>query len=169
MKRRPRRSTPATLTALVLLGGCTVVAVAAIQLILGQRPWLDYGVLHRIHWNELPVAVSGGVLVLSGLTLVLAAVLPGRLTILPLRGETDSGASRRSYRSTLRSAAAGVDGVSRAKLTLRRRRVAAKVRTERTNPTGLAEAVRAAIEQRVAQIDPAVQPRISVKVARRSN
>lgn len=169
MKRRPRRSIPATLTALVVLAAVSLTAVVTIQLIIGERPWIDYatvaGALHGTRWNELPLALGGALFVLLGLLLLFAAILPGRLTVLPLRAE-NSGAARHSYQSTLRSAATSVDGVSRAKLTVRRRRIDARVRTARTNPTGLADAVRAALEHRLGQIDPAVSPRISVKVVR---
>ncbi|QFU88251.1 DUF6286 domain-containing protein [Amycolatopsis sp. YIM 10] len=166
MKRRPRRAVAAALTALVVAAVSAVVAVVAIQLILGERPWIDHTSVAGLRWSDLPVAVAGGAFVLLGLVLALAAVLPGRLVVLPIRA--DSGITRHSYRSTLRRAAADVDGVSRAKLTLRRRRVSAKVRTERTNTTGLADAVRSALEHRLGQLDPSIGPRISVKVVRRA-
>ncbi|MBN6041256.1 DUF6286 domain-containing protein [Amycolatopsis sp. 195334CR] len=166
MKRRPRRVVAATSAALVMAAGSTVVAVVAIQLILGERPWIDWNAVAGLDWRALPIAISGGTLVLLGLLLGCAAVLPGRLTVLPLR--PDSGVSRPSYRSTLRRAAANVDGVSRAKLTVRRRRLSAKVRTDRTNTTGLADAVRSALAERLGRIDPATSPRISVKVVRRT-
>ncbi|WP_329070764.1 DUF6286 domain-containing protein [Streptomyces sp. NBC_01429] len=168
MKRRPRRSAPATLTALVLLAACTVVAAVAIQMIAGQTPWISYGAveddLRATHWSDRGPAVAGGAAALVGLVMVLAAVLPGRPTVLPLAGDLDSGASRRGLRGTLRTAAAGVDGVSRVKLKLRRRRVAARVRTDRTNTEGLADAVRTALEQRLDQIDPARRPDVKVKL-----
>ncbi|ANN17204.1 hypothetical protein SD37_17175 [Amycolatopsis orientalis] len=168
MKRRPRRSIPATLTALVLLAACVLVAVVAVQMLLGEPPWIRYdsvaGTLHELRWNDLATAVVGGVAVLLGLILLLAAVLPGRLTVLPLQGELDSGASRRSYRSTLRAAAATVDGVSSATVKLKSRKVSAKVTTGRATTDGLAEAVRGAITHRLDQIDPALRPAVKVKV-----
>jgi hypothetical protein len=57
-----------------------------------------------------------------------------------------------------------VDGVTAAKLRLGRRKVAAVVRTNRTNTTGLGDAVRAAIEHRLDQINPANRPTLTVKV-----
>lgn len=168
MKRRPRRSIPAALTALVLLSACVSTAVVAIQIVTGQPPWISYasvaGWLHGQHWNDVPAAVAGGVAVLLGLILILAAVLPGKLTVLPLQGEPESGASRRSYRSTLRAAASGVDGVSQVTLKLDRRTVTARVRTERTNSEGLSEAVRAALSRRLTQIAPAFEPAVKVRV-----
>ncbi|MFI9450104.1 DUF6286 domain-containing protein [Amycolatopsis sp. NPDC052450] len=168
MKRRPRRGIPATLTASVLLAACVLVAVVAIQLLLGETPWIRYdtvaGTLNDLRWSDVVTAVIGGVAALLGLILVLAAVVPGRLTVLPLRGDPDSGASHRSYRSTLRTAAATVDGVSSATVKLKPRKVSAKVSTGRATTEGLAEAVRGAIAQRLDQIDPALRPTVKVKV-----
>lgn len=171
MKRRPRRSTPAVLTALVLLAACALVAVVAIQMIIGEPGWVDYrsvaSTLHGMHWNDLGTLLAGGVLALAGLLMLLAATLPGPAMVLPLSGDLvgmDSGVTRRSLRSTLRVAASTVDGVSAVKLRLGRRKVAAVVRTNRTNTTGLNDAVRAAIEHRLDQINPADRPIPTVKV-----
>lgn len=168
MKRRPRRSFPAALTAIVLLAACALVAVVAIQMILKQTPWVSYrsvaDALHNARWNDLIPAVAGGAAALLGSVLLLVAILPGKLTVLPLQGELNSGASRRSYRSTLRTAASTVDGVSRAKVKLKRRKVTAKVSTARTTTDGLADAVRGALEHRLDQIAPAVRPTVKIKV-----
>jgi len=171
VKRRSRRSTPAVLTALVLLAACALATVAAIQMIIGGSPWVDYRsvatTLHDLHWNDLGTALAGGVLALVGLLLLLAAILPGAPTVVPLSGDPtgmDSGATRRSLRTTLRAAASTVDGVRAVKLRLGHRKVAAVVRTNRTNTTGLDDAVRAAIEHRLDQINPANRPIPTVKV-----
>ncbi|MFJ7213491.1 DUF6286 domain-containing protein [Amycolatopsis sp. NPDC098790] len=168
MKRRPRRSVPALLTALVLLAGCVLVTVVTVQLILGERPWISYdavaATLHDLHWTDLLPAVAGGVLALLGLVLLLAAVLPGAATVLPLDGLFDSGAARGGYRSTLRAAAAGVDGVSAARVKLRTRRVKVRVETSRTQPDGLTDAVRAAVTDRLDRIGPATRPAVAVRV-----
>jgi hypothetical protein len=168
VKRRPRRSTPASLTAAVLLAASAFVAVVAVQTILAQKPWVSYrsvaDALHNAHWNDLAPAIAGGAAALLGLILLLAAALPGKLTVLPLEGGVDSGASRRSYRSTLRTAASAVDGVARAKLKVKRRKVSAKVTTARTTTDGLADAVRTAIDRRLDQIAPAVRPNVKIKV-----
>ncbi|WP_410574787.1 DUF6286 domain-containing protein [Amycolatopsis sp. cmx-4-61] len=168
MKRRPRRSTPAVLVALVLLAGCVLAGVVAVQLILGQAPWISYadvaGRLHATRWNDLAPALVGAATGVLGLVLLAAAILPGELVVLPLQGETGSGASRRSYRSTLRVAASDVDGVSRAELKVGRRKVVARVRTARTNTEGLSDAVRTAIQRRLAQIAPVPVPAVRVRI-----
>lgn len=168
MKRRPRRSIPAVLTAVVLLAVCVFAAVVAIQLILGQTPWISYQNisewLHGTRWNNVVPAVAGGVAALAGLILLAAAILPGKLVVLPLDGGTGSGASRRSYRSTLRAAASAVDGVTGTKLKVKRRKVTARIRTARTSTDGLSDAIHAAIERRLAQVAPATVPAIKVRI-----
>lgn len=172
MKRRPRRGVPATLTALVLCAAGALVAVVAIQLLLRETPWISYDwaatTLHDTRWRDTAVLVAGIVVAALGLVVLAAALLPGKPTVLPLRdneSEVDSGASRRSFRSTLRVAAASVDGVSSARLRLGRRRVRAAVRTNRVTTAGLDEAVAAAVEHRLAQIGPATDLTVQTRAS----
>jgi hypothetical protein len=171
--RRPRRAIPAAATALVLLSVCVLAAISVIQLLTNQRPLVSYAAIadlaHTTRWDSLVVAIASGVVMLTGLILLLAAILPGRPTVIPLLAtdtgaSIDAGASRRSLRSTLRAAANAVDGVTSTTLTLRRRTVTAVVRTHRTTPEGLTEAVRAAISHRLDQISPATRPAVRVRV-----
>ena len=173
MRRLPRRTVPAAVTALVLLSVCVLTAISAIQLLAGQRPLISYaaiaGLAHTTHWDSLAVAAGAGLVMLAGLILLITAILPGRPTVIPLQPTgtdevLDTGASRRSLRSTLRAAADAVDGVTATTLTLRRRTVTAAVRTHRTTPEGLAEAVRAAISHRLDQVSPATRPAVRVRV-----
>lgn len=171
MKRRTRRSAAAVLTAAALLAACGLVAVVAIQTILGQTPWIGYraaaDALYATRWTDLVPLIAGGVAAVLGLLLLLAAFLPGKLTVLPLRDEEtafESGASRRSYRSTLRTAASDVDGVSGAAVSLGRRKVAAVVRTDRITTDGLVDAVRASLDHRLDQIAPQARPELKIKI-----
>ena len=81
----------------------------------------------------------------------------------------DSGVSRRSFVATLRIAAAGVDGIATARIRLSRKKVRAVVRTNRVT-TGIADAVRTAVERRLAEIGPAdeLTVRIRVRTTRRT-
>ncbi|MFE7775189.1 DUF6286 domain-containing protein [Streptomyces sp. NPDC057445] len=168
MKRRPRRTVPATLTALVLLAACVLITIVAIQLIMGQSSLIGYrsvtDTLHSTHWNDTAVLVAGGTLVLLGLLLLLAALLPGKPRVLPLSGDMDAGVTRRSLRHALQNTAASVDGVSRAKLKLGRRTIVARVRTDRTNTEGLTDAVRAAVDQHLDQVTPLTRPAMKVQL-----
>ncbi|ATY11932.1 hypothetical protein CU254_16785 [Amycolatopsis sp. AA4] len=168
MKRRTRRSLPASLTAAVLLAVCVLTAVAAIQRLTGHQPWLDYRAVatavHDAHWTDLVPALISGAVAVVGLVLLWAALLPGKRRILPLTGDPDSGADSADYRSALRAAAADVDGVERAKLSTGSRKVKVRVKTARTRTDGLADAVRAAVESRLDHISPVRRPAVSVRV-----
>ncbi|MFD3442903.1 DUF6286 domain-containing protein [Streptomyces sp. NPDC058685] len=168
MKRRPRRSVPATLTALLVLAICVLAAIIAIQMIMGVAPLISYrsvtDYLAATRWIDTATFIAGGAATLLGLIMLIAAILPGRPTVVPLDGDLDAGASRRSLRRTLLSAARRVDGVSKAKLKLTRRTVAARIRTDRTNTAGLTETVRDTLNQRLDQIAPATRPAVKVKL-----
>lgn len=170
MIRRPRRGVPAVLTAVVLLAACVLVAVVAVQLLLGEPPWISYTAVatafHEAQWTDLVPVIAGGVAALLGLLLVLAAIVPGRSRVLGLAPDgstTDAAISRTSLRTTLRDAAK-VDGVTTAAVTLRRGRVRAVVHTDRTITDGLADAVRAAVDQRVEHIGLARPHQVTVQV-----
>jgi hypothetical protein len=158
------------LTALVLLAACAFVVMALVQRLLGAPPVLSYdAVAARVHgtsWNEWPVLVGGGAAVLVGFVLLAAALLRGRPVVLPLIPEQgiDSGTTRHGLRTSLRATAAHVDGVSAAALTLRRRTVRVKVKTQRTRTDGLAGAVQSALETRLGQVGLATPPRVRVHV-----
>nr|WP_042190707.1 DUF6286 domain-containing protein [Kibdelosporangium sp. MJ126-NF4]CEL19527.1 hypothetical protein [Kibdelosporangium sp. MJ126-NF4]CTQ94673.1 hypothetical protein [Kibdelosporangium sp. MJ126-NF4] len=170
MIRRPRRGIPAVLTAVVLLGAFGIVAVCAVQLALGQPPLISFDAVatraNQTQWTDLVPAIAGGVAAFLGLLLVLAAIIPGRSRILGLTPDDstlDAAISRTSLRTTLRDAAK-VDGVTAAKVKLRRGRVRTAVRTDRTVTDGLADAVRAAVEQRLDHVGLARQHQVTVSV-----
>lgn len=171
MIRRPRRAVPATLTALVALVVCALLAIVAIQLIGGQPPVVRYQAiaadLHRAQWRDLVVAIVGGAVALAGLILLLTAVIPGRAMVLPLSSddtELVAGVSRRSLLLTLRSAAGAVDGVAKVRLTLRGRTVAVVAHADRVDDAGIADALRGAVAGRIEQLSPATTPTVKVRV-----
>ncbi|HVV07742.1 DUF6286 domain-containing protein [Amycolatopsis sp.] len=176
MIRRPRRSLAATLVALVGLALCALVATSAIQLLVHQKPVLDYHAaatrLHDLHWNELPVVIAGAVLAALGLVLLLTAVLPGRALVLPLQGgggtsaPLDSGAARRGMTNTLRAAAESIDGVGSAKLKLGRRKLKARITPDRLAGDELGRQVTAALDEQLDRIAPARRPATRVKIGR---
>ncbi|MDX3659703.1 DUF6286 domain-containing protein [Streptomyces sp. ID05-26A] len=178
MTRLPRRSTPAVLVALTVLATCVLVAVVSVQMILGEEPWVDpralVGALHDTRWADPVVTLTAAACAALGAGLLLCAVLPGKPTVLPLRDDdpdtrstVDSGATRRSLRAVLRTAASSVDGVTATRLDLGRRAVTATVRTDRTITDGLAATVRGAVENRLDHIGPAARPAVIVRVKAR--
>ncbi|MGW6446884.1 DUF6286 domain-containing protein [Lentzea sp. NPDC055074] len=165
MTRRSRRVLTATLTALVLLAASVLVAVTAVQLALGEPPFLPYdslvGSVHDLTWSAREVAVAGGVVAAIGLLLLLAAIVPGRARTAALDQHT--AVSVRGLRNALRSAAV-VDGVESAAVKVRRRRVRAVVRTRRAVVDGLGDTVRTALEHRVGEFALARPPQVVVRV-----
>lgn len=168
MKRRTRRSLAASLTALVLLAVCALVAVAAIQRLIGEQSWLDYyavaSALHTVRWTAPVVVATSGAVAILGLILLLAGLLPGAVRVLPLSGTPDSGVSRTGYRGALRSAVLAVDGVATAKVSGGAGRVTVRAATARSRPDGLGDAVRAAVEERLNALTLARRPAVKVKI-----
>lgn len=88
MTRRPRRTLPATLVALVVLAACVLVAVSSIQVLAGRRPLVPLAALARygehLHWNATAVIAVGAAAAGAGLVLLTAGLWPGKPTVLPL-------------------------------------------------------------------------------------
>lgn len=165
MTRRSRRALPATLTALVLLAASVLVAISAVQLVLGQPPLLPYDTvattLHDTRWSDDAVAVTGAVATAAGLLLVLIAVVPSRARTVQLDEQTTL--SLQGLRNALKSAAQ-VDGVDQAAVKVRPRKVKAVVRTRRTTADGLADTVLQALEHRLADLALTRPPQVVVRV-----
>jgi hypothetical protein len=171
MIRRPRRSLPATLLALVLLAAAVLVAISCIQLLRHQAPLIPFAAIAAfgagLRWNSPITLLAGAVAAVLGLLLLAAAVLPGRPTVLPLAGRDDhtsAGVSRRSLRRDLSSAAAGADGVSSAAVRVRRARIVATVRTPAADASDVAEQVRSRLDERLTDISLARRPRLRIRV-----
>ncbi|PPK65104.1 DUF6286 domain-containing protein [Actinokineospora auranticolor] len=178
MTRFPRRGAPAVLVALVVLSACALVTTVAVQRVVGWTPLVDpgavLGALRAARWTDPAVVAAASVCVLVGAGLLLCALLPGTPTVLPLRDDDPridravrSGATRKSVRRVLRSAASSVDGVASVRLLLTGRAVTATATTHRAITDGLADAVRAAIEDRLDRIGQAGRPAVGVRIRRR--
>jgi hypothetical protein len=191
MTRRPRRTIPAALTALVILAACVLVAVSIVQELTGRPAVIPFGILARDvrTWRlDAPAMLgTGAVAAVAGLVLLGCAVIPGRRETLALAaipagpgdepgdegsgggtdafgGGTDAGVSRTGLRAALRATIADVDGVTSAKVRVRRRQIAATVRTELADSAELGAAVRDALGQRVSQTALDGEPRVRVTI-----
>ena len=171
MKRRSRRSLAAGLVAVALVALCAFAVAVSIQVLMDPRRLDDVtrtvGVLNTVRWGDITVvAVAAGV-GLIGLVLVLAAIVPGRLIIVPLADDDtaiSAGVGRRSLSSALRRGVLAVDGVSAVSLKRRRRKIVAVVRTSRGTTDGLADAGRAAVDGVLDHIELGARPTVAVKV-----
>lgn len=171
MIRRPRRSVPATLVALVVLAAAALVATATIQHLLGHTPVVSVdtvaGAVVGRSWDDSVVTAAGAASAVLGLVLLAAALLPGTPTVIPLSGaggRTDAGMYRRTLRKDLTTTAAAADGVSSAALKVGRRRITGTVRSPAKDTDGVGEQVRSLLAERLADIAPARHPRVRIKV-----
>lgn len=173
MIRRSRRSLPATCVALVGLAVCALVATSAIQILLHKAPVLDYqraaNWAHSTQWTSVVVVIGGAVLAFLGLVLLLAAILPGKALVVPLResGTTalTSGVGTRSTAAVLRSAAESIEGVDALKLKVRRKKVTARVAAGRFGAEDLQSQVESALSEQIDRIGQQPRPRVRVTVS----
>lgn len=175
MIRRPRRTVPAVIVALVLLAGAVLVVWSCVQVLTGQAPVIPFTALATaaaaLTWADLPVLIGGGILAVIGIALLIVAAAPGRPTVLALAdrpdrtrdeatsrddmdravhlsgtaAQPDAGATRRSVARAISTAAAGVPGVDHATARLAARSVIATVHTPLRGSTELTGQVSDAI------------------------
>ena len=181
MIRRPRRSAPATIVALVLLAICVLVAIAVIQSLLGQQPFVRLEQLvsftARQRWNGVLTIVVAIVVAVLGLVLLVAALRPGKPTVLPLARITDrdgspvadAGVRRQTLSKDLTAAASTVPGVSRARVSARRGSVVAEISTAAADSAAVPGQVKERLETRLTEIGPARTPRVKVRARRDRN
>ena len=170
---RPRRALPALLAGAAVLAASGAVAADLVSALLGSPlHLLPRGVLPAAagaRWGDLPVRAACAGAVLLGLVLLGAAVLPGRGRWLALRtGDPDlaMGVSRGGARHLLAAEASRVDGVHRARVALRGRRVRVRARVRRYRGREAADEVRAAVQRRLDGLDPLRAMRVRARVRR---
>jgi hypothetical protein len=170
VRRRPRRAIPAALLALALLAICAAVVWSLIQRLTGAREFIYFheiaARLHIIAWDDSQVLIAGAVTAPAGLVLLALAVWPGRAVMVPLAGAEDfaAGVDRRGLRGALRDAAQSVEGVRSARVRLRRNRVRVTARTGYARTASLAEAVSAAVGERIDRIGACPAPRVFTRL-----
>jgi uncharacterized membrane protein len=175
MKRRPRRSLPAAIVTLLVLGVCVVVAITEIETLVGYPPLVpfpraaSYG--QGLRFSDLPVIIAGSVAAAVGLILLICGLVPGKHTVLPLsRTETETprvdsaGVTRRRLAAALRFTLVETDGVAKVRTKLTRRKLKAKVKTERRDPEAVHTACREALERSLALAALAKTPRLRLRV-----
>jgi Family of unknown function (DUF6286) len=171
MTRLPRRTLPALLTGLVLLGLSALVVVSCVQVVAGDTPLLPFDALHRaaaaVTLSDAPVLGASALLAVLGVVLLGSAVLPGTPDVLPLAshvGGAAAGVARRDLARDLARHAGRSDGITAARASITARTVRVTARTPLRDRTGLADRVRTAVDERMAEIDPARSPRVRVRV-----
>ena len=105
MIRRPRRTVPAVIVAVILLAIAVVVVWSCVQILLGHAPVLPFAAIAAagatLTAASVAVLVTAGVLVVLGLILIIVAAWPGRPTVLALAARPDVTAQDISSRQDM--------------------------------------------------------------------
>lgn len=163
----------AAVLALALTGAAGIVIVEVVARLVGRGPlvtdWTRVGTwADTTTWQAPAVLVGGVVALVLGLVLLVAELTPARparFAASPGVPGVDTGYTRRGVAGAVRAAAEGVDGVSRASVSVGRRAV--KVTATATATTtevarGLTGPVTDAVTAAVDRLRLADRPRISV-------
>ncbi len=158
LRRRPARTIPATVTALVLLGiGAALVWAAVERLARGSwPPFADQTAawVAAWTWGSVVVLIASIAVAVIGLVLLIAAVKPGPATALTLHDGSSDGAgipaevvmTRRSVAKLATARAGQVDGVDSVSTVVGSRRVTVTVKT----PSQRGQAIEQQVRERVA-------------------
>jgi len=169
--------------ALILAAALVAVSIVIIVEVIGfaahRSPllvhwstWYHWG--GKTRWDAFVVRVWSAILIAIGVTLLVVELKPRRVTRLPLRSDDDctqAVLTRRGVARTLRAAATGIDGITAAAVTVRRRRarvIATAAARGRAAAAPLQEPVSQALHRRLDDLDLDRPPRLMVRVRPRS-
>ncbi|WP_046469994.1 DUF6286 domain-containing protein [Allosalinactinospora lopnorensis] len=169
---RPRRSWPELIIGVPILVLAGVAAAEVISGLAGHPLRLlpfegAAGYTGEARWSDPPVQGASVMLAVVGLALIVLALLPGRAPwTAPSTDAPDLvvGLERSALRRALTAAAHDVDGVRSACVSVGRRRVHVRVRTEPWSSASPAEDVTRAVERRLAALGPLRALKVSTRV-----
>ena len=175
LRRRPNRTVPATIVALVLLAVGVLALVAAIYR-LAQGGWPTQvsspaGSVAGATWGSAPVLVSGVVVLLVGVVLLVAGIKLGAFHAAQLATpeggaveETDYVISSRSLARLSAARADTVDGVDKVSASASGNRVRVKVTTTSEKTDDITHRVQQRVSDTLAAIGVQPAARVSVTV-----
>lgn len=173
-RRRRTLPTLAVATICAAAGITVVIDVIAVATVDHSLVW-PYEQMARLlrenTWNTTAVLAIAAGTTLIGVLLLLAAATPGRQKLQPLTtGDPDvvAGATRRSLRRTLTDAARNVDGITKAHVTVSRRRVKVTADSYLRDTAGQHDAVTTVVTARLDQLDPTQHRTVHTRVRRQA-
>ncbi|MFC6081837.1 DUF6286 domain-containing protein [Sphaerisporangium aureirubrum] len=173
---RPHRTIPAIVVAALLAAAAILTLVGAIAATAGSPVRLP--ALERTmgwaaaNWADPATLVASSLACLAGLVLLGFGLIPGRPRLIPLASADPNsvvGITPGAARRHLASVADQVDGVSRARVRLGRRRLDVRVTTPLREPGDLPERVTATMEHHLEELAPLRPPRVRVDVRHRGH
>lgn len=169
----------ALVLAAALVAASVIVIIEVIAFIAHAGPvvvhwpaWYRWAA--RTHWNALVIRVWSVILIIAGAIVLAFELKPRRVTRLKLRSDekaTDAAMTRKGLAGTLRAAALEIDGISKAAVTVRRRRArvaATAAARDRAGADALREPVAEAARQRLENLQMYHPPHLKVRVLPRS-
>jgi len=157
---------------IILIIEVIAVAVHASPAVVHWTTWYHWA--GKTRWNAEVIQVWSAILIAVGALILAIELKPRRVTRLRLRTAseaTDAALTRTGLAGTLRAAATGIDGITSAAVTVRRRRarVAAKSAARgRAAADALKQPVTQALRGRLDDLDLHRPPRLKVRVTSRS-
>jgi Family of unknown function (DUF6286) len=167
------------LAALLALGLATAGVLVVVEVIAARldKPHVVVNWRRIYHWGETTSLTQGSVRVacivtaVLGLLLLLAEVKRRRPTRLAAASDSiDAGYTRRGVATAIRQAVTDVDGINRAAVTVRRRRIRVQARTSGVEPytaESLRDPATEAAESRLSDLDLKRRPRLKVQLSTR--
>ncbi len=145
-----------TVLAIAILAAAALIVIEIVAAALGHKPYLFHwassrDALARNTWRDLGVQVTAVVLILVGLLLLLLGLKRGRPDALELSNSgsgTTVTTTRKSLQRALKNTTQSTDGVEKAKVSVKRR----KVKLQVTSALVEAAPVKEAVETRVTRL-----------------
>jgi uncharacterized protein DUF6286 len=168
----------AFILAVALAAASVILIVEVIEFAMGSGPaivhWTTwYHWAHTTKWNAQVIRVWSAILIVIGVFLLALELKPRRVTRLHLRSDneaTDAALTRSGLAGTLRTAATGIDGISGADVTVRRRRVRIVAKSAARGSAAtrtLRQPVTRAVGDRLNSLNLQHPPRLKVRVITR--
>ncbi|KNH23069.1 hypothetical protein ACU18_00435 [Arthrobacter sp. ZBG10] len=173
LQRRSSRTVPAAATSLVLLVLAGLAIWGAVAYLAGGA-WPGFiaasgDAVSGLTWNNPGVWAASVVVLLAGVFLLFAAVLPGRRTGAAITGSSSTGLTETviSRRGLARLAAAHADqtdGVESSSATASGKSVSVVVSTSLNEPGSLSRDIKESLEEKFRTVGLTQPPRVSVRV-----
>ena len=171
---------PLALILAVALAGASIILIAEViafavhggPVVVHWATW--YHCAGKTRWNALVIRVWSAILIVVGALILAIELKPRRVTRLRLRAAddaTDAALTRSALAGTLRAAATGIDGITSAAVTVRRRRARVTAKSAargRAAADALGPPVTQALRSRLDDLDLYRPPRLKVRVRSRS-